>query len=58
MTFRQLIIWMFEYEPLDETAAGRVLKHILTLLTRRPYRRLPPGEDGENWDPPGSSNGG
>lgn len=50
MTFRELMVWMVEYEPLDQIAAGRVLKHILDLLTRRPYRRLPSGEEREVQD--------
>lgn len=43
MTFQALIVWMFEYEPLDQTVAGRVLKRILALLLDS-SRRLPPSD--------------
>lgn len=50
MTFRELMVWMIEYESLDRVKAGRILRRILALLTRRPYRRLPSGEEREVQD--------
>lgn len=47
MTFHELISMMFSCEPMDSATANEILRRILLLFTRRPYRRLPPGRDPE-----------
>ncbi len=44
MTFRQLICLAVEYEPLEDTAAQRILQNILRLLSAQKPKALPDGQ--------------